>query len=173
MMKISFCTGKKEDILDVKGWSGAVEYVKTGREGTHIEGYQMANTCSYTHKRTHSCILPLQSNRHWAFLPLMHHFLFSGYPVLIYSPSYDGTGPPHQQYPSSSHTACTLSVPLFVISLLLHFCIFAPSLLLITFSSFFSLFSSPYTLPVSQSSCPLTTSACPSYFSIFDYFFSS
>lgn len=55
------------------------------RKSTQIEGYQMAGTCSCTHtavffrcSRTHT---------ECPFLLLMHRFLFSGYLVLIYSPS--------------------------------------------------------------------------------------
>lgn len=36
------------------------------------------------HMCAHTSVLLLQSNRHWPFLLLMHHFLFSGYLLLIY-----------------------------------------------------------------------------------------
>lgn len=102
------------------------------RESTQIEGYQMASTCSCTH--TAVFFRCSRTDTQWPFLLLMHRFLFSGYLVLIYSPSL----PPLKELAadllplscSLSHTPSPLSIPPFAPFLCsLPFHILAPAYL--------------------------------------------
>lgn len=73
------------------------------------------------HMCAHTSVLLLQSNRHWPFLLLMHHFLFSGYLLLIYFAALpamkERAGEPVPPSFSASHTFCTLSASYFISSL--------------------------------------------------------
>lgn len=73
------------------------------------------------HMCAHTTVLLLQSNRHRPFLLLMHHFLFSGYLLLIYFAALpamkERAGEPVPPSFSASHTFCTLSASYFISSL--------------------------------------------------------